>query len=900
MDIITADFETYYDKDFSLSKITTEEYVRDPKFEVIMLGLRMPNGSHRLITGTKEEVQYEINSIEWNNYAVLCHNTLFDGAILSWVFGVNPRLWLDTLGMARAMHGNKGNSLKALTDTYGLSAKGSYVANMMGRNRESLSPSEFKLYSEYCLNDCDITHDLFMTLAQGWYSFDPYDKRDAFPRDELKLIDATIRMYTEPRLELDLDRLLDHLDTIVTHKQQLLSSSGMDRETLMSNAKFAAILTRYDVLVPTKISPATGKEAYAFAKTDEGMKALLEHPNVEVQAIVAARLGVKSTIEETRTARFISIASRGKFPVPLRYYGTKTGRWSGTDKINLQNLPAHGENVIKECILPPKGYVIIDCDSSNIEARGLAWLAGQDDLVEDFANKIDVYCKMATSIYGRVITKADESERFLGKTVVLGCLAEGTLVLCNSGWKLIEQVTTNDQLWDGRDWVWHQGLVRKGMKETLNLSGLWLTPDHKVLCGTHWLEAQSLHLNASMFSRALGTGAENLPSLAMYKGSAWGWLRSLLGVTVRKTNTLSTYITLSISRVLDVMYVPKNLLQKLVSCTGGTLQNYLTMNIGRGYSIDYHQRLGAAINLPTKHTPVMEVGASKCVMSGGKIKPHSLSIYKRFPGGTCQVLKWIGQIITKATNPAILGLVREVKMFVTGGALESYRKQLQTYDIAYSGPRNRYTVLTERGPLIVHNCGYGTGAVKLQGTLAAAKNPRRLALEECERIIGTYRTTYPKIPLLWKQADRAITAISRDEGMWLGREGVCWVEGKRGIKLPNGMYIKYPELRGTRDDYGIKWEYKDDYGFTKLYGAKLIENVTQALARIIIGQQLLRINKRYKVVLTVHDACAWLARKEEAEEAAAYGEECMRWVPEWAQGWPLNCEYGIGENYGKC
>jgi len=617
MDIITADFETYYDKDFSLSKITTEEYVRDPKFEVIMLGLRMPNGSHRLITGTKEEIQYEIDSIEWDKYAVLCHNTLFDGAILSWVFGVNPRLWLDTLGMARAMHGNKGNSLKALTDTYGLSAKGSYVANMMGRNRESLSPNEFKLYSEYCLNDCDITHDLFMTLAQGWYSFDPYDKRDAFPRDELKLIDVTIRMYTEPRLELDLDRLLGHLDTIVTHKQQLLSSSGMDRESLMSNAKFAAILTRYDVLVPTKISPATGKEAYAFAKTDEGMKALLEHPNVEVQAIVAARLGVKSTIEETRTARFISIASRGKFPVPLRYYGTKTGRWSGTDKINLQNLPAHGENVIKECILPPKGYVIIDCDSSNIEARGLAWLAGQDDLVEDFANKIDVYCKMATSIYGRTITKADESERFLGKTVVLGA-------------------------------------------------------------------------------------------------------------------------------------------------------------------------------------------------------------------------------------------------------------------------------------------GYGTGAMKLQGTLAAAKNPRRLALEECERIIGTYRTTYPKIPLLWKQADRAITAISRDEGMWLGREGVCWVEGRQGIKLPNGMYIKYPELRGTRDDYGIKWEYKDDFGFTKLYGAKLVENVTQALARIIIGQQLLRINKRYKVVLTVHDACAWLARKEEAEEAAAYGEECMRWVPEWAQGWPLNCEYGIGENYGKC
>jgi len=202
------------------------------------------------------------------------------------------------------------------------------------------------------------------------------------------------------------------------------------------------------------------------------------------------------------------------------------------------------------------------------------------------------------------------------------------------------------------------------------------------------------------------------------------------------------------------------------------------------------------------------------------------------------------------------------------------------------------------GKTVVLGAGYGTGAVKLQGTLAAAKNPRRLSLEECDRIIGTYRTTYPKIPLLWKQADRAITAISRDEGMWLGREGVCWVEGKRGIKLPNGMYIKYPELRGTRDDYGIKWEYKDDYGFTKLYGAKLVENVTQALARIIIGQQLLRINKRYKVVLTVHDAVACIAKENEVEEAAKYVQECMRWRPKWAETLPLNCEVKYGKSYG--
>ena len=130
-----------------------------------------------------------------------------------------------------------------------------------------------------------------------------------------------------------------------------------------------------------KVSPATGKQTHAFAKNDEAFKELLEHDNPQVQAIVAARLGIKSTLEETRTERFIKIAERGTLPIPLRYYAAHTGRWGGDDKVNMQNLPR--KSPLKKAIIPPPDHVFIDCDSSQIEARTLAWLAGQDDLVAD-------------------------------------------------------------------------------------------------------------------------------------------------------------------------------------------------------------------------------------------------------------------------------------------------------------------------------------------------------------------------------------------------------------------------------------------------------------------------------------------------------------------------------------
>jgi DNA polymerase len=330
MEILTIDFETYYDKEYSLSKLTTEEYVRDPRFEVIMVGIRWPDGRLDFIEGTHLEIKHQFDEIEWGRYAVLCHNTLFDGAILAWRFGVNPAAWLDTLSMGRAMFGSRNNSLASLAKRYGLDDKGTFVQNAMGMRRKDFSPSEFQQYVAYCLKDVELCYDLWHLMSNGWYDPSEGDNRGQFPMQELKLIDLHIRMFTEPMLRLNLSKLEGHLEEVVAQKAALMERVTVDKSELMSNQRFAVLLETLGVDVPMKISPTTGKSTFAFAKTDVGMKALLEHDNPQVQALVAARMGVKSTLEETRTQRFIDIAKRDpRFPVPLKYAYARTKRSSG-------------------------------------------------------------------------------------------------------------------------------------------------------------------------------------------------------------------------------------------------------------------------------------------------------------------------------------------------------------------------------------------------------------------------------------------------------------------------------------------------------------------------------------------------------------------------------------------
>ena len=539
---------------------------------------------------------------------VLAHNTLFDGAILSWIFDIHPRVWLDTLCVSRAVHGVEvGGSLKVLAERYGLGSKGTEVLNALGKRRRDFTDQELASYGDYCINDVQLTYKLFARMGKQ------------FPRQELKIIDLTLRMFIEPLLDLDLGLLEQHLEDTKDIKEKLLIAAEADKKSLMSNAKFAELLEGVGVVLPMKISPTTGKETYAFAKTDEGFKALLEHEDVRVQTLVNARLGNKSTLEETRTQRFIDICKRGLLPVPIRYYAAKTGRWGGTDKINLQNLPSRGPNgkVLKRSIIAPEGYVIIDCDSSQIEARVLAWLAGQDDLTEAFRVGDDVYKNMAMSIYGCASPdEVTKDQRFVGKTTILGA-------------------------------------------------------------------------------------------------------------------------------------------------------------------------------------------------------------------------------------------------------------------------------------------GYGMGAPRFKDQLSSLGFT--IELDEARRVINVYRETNYCITTLWRDASYTIENMAKGNKTELGLSGVIEVlPEKNAILLPSGLLMRYDDLQGAQGEKGMEYTYRTRRGRTRIYGGKLIENVCQAIARCIIGEQMLKINKRYPVVMTVHDSVGCCVQEEHEVEARAYMEESMRWLPNWANGLPIDCESGVGNSYGDC
>ena len=389
MDLITVDFETYYDKKYSLLKMTTEEYIRDPRFEVIGVGVKINNNKTEWASGTNDQIRQFLQTFDFEASCVLAHNTMFDGAILDWHYNINPRFYTDTLCIARAVDGVEvSGSLRALAERYQLGVKGTEVADAIGKRRSDFTEEELSRYGDYCINDIDLTYDLFRKIGKG------------FPKQELRLIDLTLRMFITATLVLERARLEQHLVEIRNHKDSLLNSAGVTKDDLMSNPKFATLLESVGVDPPMKISLTTGKETFAFAKSDEDFMALRDHEDVKVKNLVEARLGNKSTLEETRTQRFIDISKRGPLPVPVRYYAAHTGRWGGDDKINLQNLPSRGSSgkKLKRSILAPEACSLINADSSQIEARILAWLAKQNDLTQAFAAGEDVYKSMAARI----------------------------------------------------------------------------------------------------------------------------------------------------------------------------------------------------------------------------------------------------------------------------------------------------------------------------------------------------------------------------------------------------------------------------------------------------------------------------------------------------------------------
>ena len=431
MKLVVFDAETYWDAEYSLRKMPVDEYVLDPRFELILYGLKIGDAPARVHLTLDA-----LHELDWNDTALIAHNVLFDVFILTQL-GFRPKMWVDTVSLTRMLFPwEKSHGLGALCKIYGLPAKGDYPLRARGMRRKDFNPVGLAEYGDYCLGDVNNTYHIALDCLRR------------APKIELEIGDMTTRMFTEPQFVGDAPMMKQLWEAEISRKADLLSRAGIARETLLSDRALARELLIRGVEPPTKISARTGKTAYAFAKTDEDFLDLLNHEDAEVPALVEARLGIKSTIAETRTSRMLKIAQRGgKMPVFLNHWGAKmTGRHSGGNFINWQNIPARGPNAgLRNAIKAPPGHKVIVGDSSAIELRVAMVGAGEVEVVNRIREGSDEYSLFATEIFGTKVTKeAMPLERRVGKIGMLslqygtGATKYQTMVRIETGRKLTD------------------------------------------------------------------------------------------------------------------------------------------------------------------------------------------------------------------------------------------------------------------------------------------------------------------------------------------------------------------------------------------------------------------------------------------------------------------------------
>lgn len=410
--IITIDFETYWDtkEGYTLTKMTTEEYIRHDKFKSFGACVHEYGTDEPIRWYGDAELREYFAGIDWGRTAVLAHNAQFDVSIMEWRYGVSPCFIFDTLSMARALRGVEvGNSLAKLAIDFGLPAKGTAVYSTNGvAELDEVMESEL---ADYCKHDVYLCERIFTRLVNG------------YPAKELRLIDMTLKMYTRACLELDPNMLTDAILDEKEKREALLQKLGVEETALASNPQFAALLKTLGVVPPTKVSKTTGKETLALAKNDALFQALLNGEREDVALLCEARLRVKSTTERTRAQRFLDISKRGALPVPLSYYGAQTGRWTASkgSAINMQNLKRG--SFLRKAIMAPAGHQLVVGDLSQIEPRVLAWLSDYTDMLDIFRAGGDPYAAFGSQMFNipGLSKESHPDLRQSAKSALLGC-----------------------------------------------------------------------------------------------------------------------------------------------------------------------------------------------------------------------------------------------------------------------------------------------------------------------------------------------------------------------------------------------------------------------------------------------------------------------------------------------
>ena len=931
---VFLDFETYWDSDYTLSKMSQIEYVMDDRFEAISCGIKVGGGETVVYVG--DEIGPALAAIDWEDSIAVAHNMAFDGLILAWRYGYTPALWACTLCMARPLHGKDvGGSLKYLSEYYGYQPKG--VLQTKGRRLADLLPAEIAALREYNVTDVDICARLFKVFLP------------VTSLGELRLIDRTLRMALEPRLEADTVLLEHGLRAERARKEKALQRLSARlhmhpnelRQELASAQKFSALLESWGVEVPTKPSPATGKPIPALAKTDYGMQDLLEHEDELVRTASELRLDVKSTILETRIESMLRVAAAcdGKMPITLNYYGaTNTGRWCLT--------PDHE-------VFTKQGWVRLD-----------TW-AGQEVMQWDPADASLTWCSSPA------VTSFDVDEEliaFSGRHHKAIYTAEHRIPCRAHHSDAVVDVTASQLASIQQRKMFMSGFAKEGVEVqdvvlkltvAMHADGYNVHDSKNNMVRFRFVKQRKVErIQALLTEAGIPFSVTFYPSephvtVVLVRGKdAPQWLR--------EAKKLPEYFYQLSGAQAEVV------LRELPywdGCTSGPNSTSCTTK-----DKDAALKYATLAHLCGWRAKITHVDRAASGWSDTyKVSVCPTNIYSA-RGDHAKLLSYKGKVYCPTVDTGYFLCRREDSIFVTGNsgggglnqqnyprvnpnqfkltdvlrlslkapeghqivvadlagielrvnmflwqvpyAMELFRADPDKADLYKAFAATLYRVpvdqvdktMRQMGKLAHLGLGYGASANtfrRVAKTMGGVEVPQT----EAENIVNVWREAHQEVVQGWWKCTGALHAMYSGREMAIDPWGLCRT-GKDHIILPRGI-LRYTDLRQENDSTGKpNWVYGKGRYKTKIYSSKLDENLVQALSRYVLSDIMLayadtELGQRYPIVHCVHDELVVVAADNDAQAVLDLLLTLMKTPPAW---WPelvTSAEGSFAQRYGE-
>lgn len=900
---------------------------------------------------------------------IVAHNSMFDRTLLRHCWGVDVPIerWQDTMIQAMA-HGLPGSldkigQIVGLEDDQAKDKRGRELIQLFCKPRpkghtlrratRDTHPKEWAEFLEYSRQDIVAMRAISQRLPNWNYRAGHAElglwRLDQRINDRGVAVDrglATAAIEAVRREQVRLKReVTDQTDGLVTNASQ--------RDNLL-----AFICAEYGVDLPD-MKADTLRRRVDDPDLPEGVRLLL---SLRLEATKTSTAKYKPLVNAT--------SADGRLRNTLQFCGAaRTGRWAGR-LVQMQNLPRPDmeqadiddgiealkagcadlvfpnvmrltANTVRSCIVAPPGRKMVVADLSNIEGRGLAFLAGERWKLKAFAEfdkgiGHDLYKLAYARSFGVEPTAVSKGQRQIGKVQELACLAGDTPVITDNGIKPLISVTTVDKVWNGKQWVRHQGLIPRGVKATVDLAGIQVTPDHLIRTGQTWTQAQQLVSSESTLCQALATGSENLPWSGLSAHVGAPAILTSFGSSVRAVlrRIWCSTTTCAKAQAPDAECALKNPLATGARNSTPTPTSARMTTTVADYLTSFLQLSRDATAQRASSTKVMVGAGYLCTNLGAKTRQLFSRTFSRLTGGISLRTTWTGLMSTKAMHPATSDSSQQAK---TEGATSAPSRKCSSasqtlrpvYDLLNAGPDHRFTVMTSMGPLIVHNCGYEGGPAAYL-TMAAvygmdlndlAATVRETASTDaltaaterykwmkkmdrtrgmsadvfiaCQALVSMWREAHPMTAALWKAASDSVKAAIANPGVTfdIGQHLKARVDGKwLRIRLPSGRYLCY--IHPSVDDdgqitfFGVN-QYTRQWGRIKTYSGKLIENATQAFSRDVLAYNMPMIEDAgYAITTSVHDELLTETPDTPEFNADVLGQ-MMATAPAWAKGIPL-------------